>query len=193
MMETEFSDGRSKNKDCLFILDEFYSLGKINDVQKAAGLMPGYGVRLWPILQDWGQLVDLYDAHGAQTFLANAAAVSVFGVADQTTLREISRWFGEVSAEEIEADALRQADEIEASETWRKFGVLSGSQGDFVRNQRLSVMATLLQAKVGRPRKAASDIQYHIGKGIGETVAQRMYVFLRTGQIYDLIPTPFFR
>lgn len=40
----------------LFMLDEFAALGQLEMVQTAMGLMRGYGVKLWPILQDLSQL-----------------------------------------------------------------------------------------------------------------------------------------
>lgn len=192
MMRTRFAGGKSTNKPCLFVLDEFFSLGKITEIQKAAGLMPGYGVHLWPILQDWGQLLELYDTYGAQTFLANADAIAVFGIADAATLREVSGWFGTVSAEELQDDALSLAGARESSELWRKFGPLSTGRSDYVPNQRLTVMSALLQARIGRPRKSPAEIQYALGKAPEEAVARRMYVFLRTGEILDLIPQPYF-
>lgn len=192
MMRTEFADGHSSNAPCLFVLDEFFSLGKIGDIQKAAGLMPGYGVHLWPILQDWGQLVELYGAHGAQTFLANADAVSVFGISDHTTLAQISGWFDVVSTDEIRQEALALAGQTERSELWRKFGPLAAGRGEFVQNQQLAVLSALLQSLIGRPRKSPAEIQYHLGKPFGAQVAQRVYVFLRTGEILDLVPTPYF-
>ena len=44
----------------LFLLDEFAALGRLEAVERAMGLMAGYGLQLWPILQDMGQLKDLY-------------------------------------------------------------------------------------------------------------------------------------
>lgn len=193
MMDTHFENGKSTNAPCLFVLDEFYSLGKISEIQKAAGLMPGYGVHLWPILQDWGQLVDLYGQHGAQTFLANADAVSVFGVSDQTTLREVSSWFGEMSVDELSKDAFTLARKIESSDTWRQlWNSVSDMSRDTVNNQQLLMQSTLLQGRIGRPKHYPADIQRHIGKPFGAHVAQRMYVFLRTNDVLDLVPTPYF-
>lgn len=40
----------------LMILDEFAAIGRMEAIEKAAGLMAGYGVKLWPFLQDLGQL-----------------------------------------------------------------------------------------------------------------------------------------
>ncbi|MFG6634204.1 type IV secretory system conjugative DNA transfer family protein, partial [Sulfitobacter sp. 1A09132] len=36
----------------LFLLDEFAALGRLEAVERAMGLMAGYGLQLWPILQD---------------------------------------------------------------------------------------------------------------------------------------------
>ncbi|WP_395442847.1 type IV secretory system conjugative DNA transfer family protein [Caulobacter sp. UC70_42] len=40
----------------LFLLDEFAALGRLEPVERAFGLMAGYGLQLWPILQDMHQL-----------------------------------------------------------------------------------------------------------------------------------------
>ena len=40
----------------LFLLDEFAALGGLEPVERAFGLMAGYGLQLWPILQDMHQL-----------------------------------------------------------------------------------------------------------------------------------------
>ncbi len=55
----------------LYLLDEFASLGHLAPVERAMGLMAGYGVQLWPILQDVHQLRATYGQR-AGTFLSNA-------------------------------------------------------------------------------------------------------------------------
>lgn len=87
-------DGELKDKRCLFLLDEFYSLGNISEISKSAGLMPGYGVHLFPILQDLGQLVELYGQDGASTFFGSADAQIFFGNTDPQTLEHISHQMG---------------------------------------------------------------------------------------------------
>lgn len=93
-MGEKMPNGDLMGEKCLFILDEFASLGKIDEVQKSAGLMPGYGVHLWPFLQDLGQLEDLYDDNGATTFFSNADAHIFFGNGDRQTLSHISHEVG---------------------------------------------------------------------------------------------------
>jgi type IV secretion system protein VirD4 len=77
----------------LFLLDEFATLGRLEPLAQAYGLMAGYGVQLWAILQDLHQLKALYgERHG--TFLANAAVTQVFNVADIDTAQWVSRTLG---------------------------------------------------------------------------------------------------
>ena len=75
----------------LFLLDEFAALGRLEPVERAMGLMAGYGVQLWPILQDVHQLRALYGQR-AGTFLSNAGVLQVFGVNDQPSWSPI--WQG---------------------------------------------------------------------------------------------------
>ncbi len=62
----------------LFLLDEFAALGRLEPVERAMGLMAGYGLQLWPILQDMHQLRALYGER-AGTFLSNAGVLQAFG------------------------------------------------------------------------------------------------------------------
>lgn len=93
--------GTKGGRECLFLLDEFFSLGRIDEIAKAAGLMPGYGVKLWPILQDLNQLVQLYDRDGAGTFFGNADLHQFFGNTDAQTLEHVSHRLGAVSMKDI--------------------------------------------------------------------------------------------
>ena len=58
----------SPTRSVLFLLDEFAALGRLEPVERAMGLMAGYGIQLWPILQDVHQLRALYERR-AGTFL----------------------------------------------------------------------------------------------------------------------------
>ncbi|TNC45042.1 type IV secretory system conjugative DNA transfer family protein [Rubellimicrobium rubrum] len=78
----------------LFLLDEFAALGRLEAVERAMGLMAGYGLQLWPILQDMSQLRALYGAR-ASTFVANAGVLQAFGVNDHETARWLSQLMGQ--------------------------------------------------------------------------------------------------
>jgi type IV secretion system protein VirD4 len=79
----------------LFLLEEFYALGRMTAIEKAAGYAAGFGVKLWAILQDLQQLKALYP-ESWQTFLANAGALQVFGISDHETTAYISEALGQV-------------------------------------------------------------------------------------------------
>ena len=81
----------------LFMLDEFAQLGHLAPVEDAFGLVRGYGVQLWPILQDLTQLKSLYKERW-ETFMANAGVVQGFAPNDLTTADWMSRRAGETTA-----------------------------------------------------------------------------------------------
>ncbi len=78
----------------LYLLDEFAALGHLAPIERAMGLMAGYGVQLWPILQDVHQLRATYGQR-AGTFLSNAGVLQVFGVNDHDSARLISDLLGQ--------------------------------------------------------------------------------------------------
>ena len=77
----------------LFILEEFPQLGYMRQIEAAAGLMAGYQVKLWTVLQDLTQLKSQY-RDSWETFIGNAGVVQAFGNTDGTTLEYISRSLG---------------------------------------------------------------------------------------------------
>lgn len=78
----------------LYLLDEFAALGHLAPVERAMGLMAGYGVQLWPILQDVHQLRATYGQR-AGTFFSNAGVLQVFGVNDHDSARLVSDLLGQ--------------------------------------------------------------------------------------------------
>ena len=80
----------------LLCLDEFATLGHMRQIEAAAGQIAGFGVKLWPILQDLTQLKRDYK-EGRETFLGNAGTLQFFGNNDSTTLDFISRRLGKTS------------------------------------------------------------------------------------------------
>ena len=86
----------------LCVLDEFATLGHLQQVEDAAGQIAGFGVKLWPVLQDLAQLKALYETRW-ETFLGNAGVVQFFGNNDLSTLEWISRRCGKTSIETVRA------------------------------------------------------------------------------------------
>ena len=77
----------------LFCMDEFPILGHMKHIEDAAGQIAGYGVKLWPIIQDLSQLKSLYKDRW-ETFMGNAGVMQFFGNNDVTTLEWITRRLG---------------------------------------------------------------------------------------------------
>ncbi|WP_428429472.1 type IV secretory system conjugative DNA transfer family protein [Pararhizobium sp.] len=93
-------DPTSPARPILYLLDEFAALGHLAPIERAMGLMAGYGVQLWPILQDINQLRATYGKR-AGTFLSNAAVLQVFGVNDVETAELITRSIGKTDAQYV--------------------------------------------------------------------------------------------
>ena len=83
----------SPSRRALFLLDEFAQLGPMPPVRRAVSLMAGYGVQVWPFLQDLGQLRRLYPRDW-ESFVANSDAVQAFGTTDQFTAEYLSKMAG---------------------------------------------------------------------------------------------------
>jgi type IV secretion system protein VirD4 len=84
--------GKQRNP-VLLLLDEFAALGRLEALEQAFGLMAGYGLQLWPILQDLHQLWSVYGER-AGTFLSNAGLIQIFNVGDVETASWVSKSIG---------------------------------------------------------------------------------------------------
>jgi type IV secretion system protein VirD4 len=73
----------------LFMMEEFAVLGHLDIMERAAAYFPGFGVKLWVVLQDITQLQRHYKACW-ETFLGNAGIVQLFANGDEATLRYAS-------------------------------------------------------------------------------------------------------
>jgi type IV secretion system protein VirD4 len=78
----------------LFCLDEFAVLGHMESIEKAAGQIAGFGVKLWPVVQDLTQLQRDY-RQAWETFMGNAGLLTFFGNTDLTTLEHVSKRLGD--------------------------------------------------------------------------------------------------
>ncbi len=80
----------------LFILDEMPALGKLAMIEQAYGLMAGFGLQLWGIVQDLSQLKTTY-GEGWETFIGNAGVIQYFGSHDRMTAEYFSALCGETT------------------------------------------------------------------------------------------------
>lgn len=74
----------------LFLMEEFTTLGHMDIMERAAAYFPGFGVKLWAVIQDTTQLRRYYQ-NSWETFLGNAGIVQAFANSDQTTLNYLAQ------------------------------------------------------------------------------------------------------
>ncbi len=79
---------------CLIVMDEFFSLGRLERIEAAAGQVAGFGVKLVPVLQDLSQLKALYPKSW-ETFAANCGVMCFFGNQDLATLEFLEKRLGQ--------------------------------------------------------------------------------------------------
>ena len=200
---------------CLFLLDEFYSLGRIDLIATAAGQMPGFGVTLFPFVQELGQLRDLYGSNLSETFFSNADAAIFFGVSDSITAEYVSRRIGAVQPHEIgEAPTmgsginpitgatvgamLGSTGQPYSRTTGAVVGGMVGMMGSAIHDaQTRATQHKMNQYQqramtVGRPRISPEEVQFYTGKPDGASVAQAMIAFVKAGDVLGLRLAPYF-
>ncbi|MEE4208687.1 MAG: type IV secretory system conjugative DNA transfer family protein [Parvularcula sp.] len=85
--------GHKPSKPVLFMLDEMAALGHLSMIEQAYGLMAGFGIQLWGIVQDLSQLKRIY-GDGWETFIGNSGVLQYFGSRDQMTAEYFSKLCG---------------------------------------------------------------------------------------------------
>jgi len=84
----------------LFLLDEFGTIGRLNAVSQAYGLMAGLQMMIWAFVQDLVQLKRDYPDEW-ETFVGNSYGVTGFSIMDQFTADYFSNLLGYTTLEEI--------------------------------------------------------------------------------------------
>jgi type IV secretion system protein VirD4 len=92
-----YRQGSSRGVPVIFMLSEFAQLGRLPSVLAAFGQARKYNLRLWTVLQNLGQIRDIYGQHGAETFIANSGCMLSFAAADPATAEFASLFSGEQS------------------------------------------------------------------------------------------------
>ncbi len=118
----------------LFMLEEFPQLGHMKSLEAGAGLLAGFGVKLWVVLQDLSQLKAHY-RDSWETFLGNAGVLQAFGNADVTTLDYLSQRLGDHSYLDVQS--------VHASSS-------SMSMGDSGRRENLRTVPLMAPFEIGQ-------------------------------------------
>lgn len=176
--------GNRQAGKCLFLLDEFFSLGRLDIVAKAAGLMRSYGVQLWVFLQDLGQLTSLY-RDDAGTFFSNSDAHIFFGNTDADSLIHISARLGQFTAADLTSSPPQKQNLIWPTPDDIRRQAMQHDNAMAKHNYTMSMR--------GSPRLPPDTIRELISKRDEDTVAQNMIVFAKGKNIYRLRLAPYFQ
>lgn len=87
---------RNPVNDVLFLLDEAYSLSYLSIIDLAYGAFAGYGIKIWSIFQNIGQVQQLYGKNW-EGFIANSSVRHAFSVQDLEGAEYFSKYFGQMS------------------------------------------------------------------------------------------------
>jgi type IV secretion system protein VirD4 len=82
----------------LFVMDEFPALKRVDRIAGGLATLRKYRVWLWPIIQNIGQIKQLY-AQNWQTFMSNAGLKMFIGAGDPESAQYISEICGEATIE----------------------------------------------------------------------------------------------
>lgn len=87
-------DNPALRYQCLLLMDEFTSLGRINIFSDAIAYIAGYNLRPLLIFQNKSQVNEKYTRDGARTLLTNFALQIMFAPRDQEDAKEYSEMAG---------------------------------------------------------------------------------------------------
>lgn len=79
---------------CLLLMDEFTSIGRVDIISKAVAYMAGYNLRLLPIIQSMAQLDAVYGKELSRTIITNHALQIIYAPREQQDANDYSEMLG---------------------------------------------------------------------------------------------------
>src|SRR3546814_692412 len=79
---------------CLLLMDEFTSIGRVDIIASAVAYMAGYNVRLLPIIQSMAQLDATYGKDVARSIITNHALQIIYAPREQQDANDYSEMLG---------------------------------------------------------------------------------------------------
>ncbi|MGO4260714.1 type IV secretory system conjugative DNA transfer family protein [Lysobacter sp. TAB13] len=79
---------------CLLLMDEFTSIGKVDIIASAVSYMAGYNIRLLPIIQSMSQLDATYGKDISRTIITNHALQIIYAPREQQDANDYSDMLG---------------------------------------------------------------------------------------------------
>ena len=102
---TEFLSRKLPSDDepygVMFMMDEFPTLGKMEQFMSGIAYFRGYHVRLFLIIQDTQQLKGIYEEHGMNSFLSNSTYRITFAANNYETANLISQLCGNKTVDQV--------------------------------------------------------------------------------------------
>jgi type IV secretion system protein VirD4 len=176
-------DGQHKDKPCLFLLDEFAALGRMDDLRAALPQGRKHGLHIWPFVQNFGQLEGAYGKDKAQEFLSSTDFVSYFGIDDPQTLHHLAERLGTFTEDDFQEVELEGARDLHSKQHWWGAESLQAKESRAITQGTLHAMRGL--------RHKPEDVQRMLApKKIG-AIASRMLVYTPQGWL-TLQPGPYF-
>jgi len=99
---------------CLMLMDEFTSIGKVNILASSVSYMAGYNMRLLPIIQSMAQLDATYGKEVARTLITNHALQIIYAPREQQDANDYSEMLGYTT---VRKENLTRGREISRSES----------------------------------------------------------------------------
>lgn len=214
VMWEKMPDGAEMGTRCLFVLDEFPALGRMDKLKvEALPLGRSYGLHVWPFLQYWQQLIDTYGESGAEAFLASCDALCAYGLDDEETPELLSRLMGRVSVDELEGTLSASLHgrprsyikkHIEQPENGKanpllgtlrdRETLLETARDHEIRTweDKQSLTRSLITARHNLPRMPADEITRQTAVDPATKIARAMLVRLRGNEWLTLTPAPYF-
>ncbi|MEL6711957.1 MAG: type IV secretory system conjugative DNA transfer family protein [Pseudomonadota bacterium] len=101
LLTTKMPDLKKEPYGVLFMMDEFPTLGKMEQFKSGIAFFRGYRVRLFLIIQDTQQLKGTYEEAGMNTFLSNSTYRITFAANNYDTANLISQLCGNKTIDSV--------------------------------------------------------------------------------------------
>jgi type IV secretion system protein VirD4 len=107
-------NNKALKHQCLLLMDEFTSIGKVDIIASAVSYMAGYNIRLLPIIQSMAQLDATYGRDISRTIITNHALQIVYAPREQQDANDYSEMLGYTT---VKKDSFTRGREFSRSES----------------------------------------------------------------------------
>lgn len=101
---------------CLLLMDEFTSIGKVDIIATAVAYMAGYNIRLLPIIQSMAQLDAVYGKDVSRTIITNHALQIIYAPREQQDANDYSDMLGYTTVRKQNVTRGREVSRSESEE-----------------------------------------------------------------------------